>query len=38
MVAADTVTGCNGRGTVTIRALGEFLPEAIERAKKAAAR
>lgn len=34
MVAADSVTGYNGRETVTVRALNEFLPEAIERARK----
>ena len=33
MVAADRVVGFNGRETVTVRALNEFLPEAIERAK-----
>ncbi len=33
MVAADTVTGFNGADTVTVRALHEFLPEALERAR-----
>lgn len=33
MVAADRVVGFNGRETVTVRALNEFLPEAINRAK-----
>ena len=33
MIAADTVTGFNGRDTVTVRALNEFLPEALERAR-----
>ena len=33
MVAADRVVGFNGRETVTVRALNEFLPDAIERAK-----
>lgn len=37
MLAADTVTGYNGRETVTVRALGEFLPEAIRRARAVAA-
>ena len=32
MIAADTVTGFNGRDTVTVRALNEFLPEALDRA------
>ena len=34
MVAADRVVGFNGKETVTVRALNEFLPEAIERAKE----
>ena len=33
MVAADTVTGYNGSETVTVRALNEFLPEALARAR-----
>lgn len=33
MIAADTVTGFNGRDTVTVRALNEFLPEALTRAR-----
>ena len=33
MIAADTVTGFNGRDTVTVRALNEFLPEALDRAR-----
>ncbi len=33
MIAADTVTGFNGSDTVTVRALNEFLPEALERAR-----
>lgn len=36
MIAADTVTGFNGRDTVTVRALNEFLPEALHRARCAA--
>ena len=37
MIAADTVTGYNGRDTVTVRALNEFLPEALRRADAMAA-
>lgn len=37
MTAADTVTGFNGRDTVTLRALNEFIPEALTRAKAMAA-
>ena len=33
MAAADTVTGFNGRDTVTLRALNEFVPEALIRAR-----
>ena len=33
MIAADTVTGFNGQDTVTVRALNEFLPEALTRAR-----
>ena len=33
MLAADTVTGFNGKDTVTVRALNEFLPEALDRAR-----
>ena len=33
MIAADTVTGFNGREAVTVRALNEFLPEALNRAR-----
>ena len=33
MVAADTVTGYNGSETVTVRALNEFLPDALTRAR-----
>ena len=36
MIAADTVTGYNGKDTVTVRALNEFLPEALHRARRAA--
>lgn len=35
MAAAHTVTGFNGRHAVTARALEEFLPEALERARAA---
>ena len=35
MVAADTVTGFDGTRSVTVRALGDFLPEALERARAA---
>lgn len=38
MTAADTVTGYNGKETVTVRALHEFLPEALERARAVSAR
>ena len=31
--AADTVTGFNGKDTVTLRALNEFVPEALIRAR-----
>ena len=37
MIAADTVTGFNGKDTVTVRALNEFLPSALSRAKAMAA-
>ncbi len=33
MVAADRVAGFNGRETVTVRALNEFLPEAIDKCR-----
>ena len=33
LTAADTVTGFNGADTVTVRALNEFLPEALDRAR-----
>lgn len=33
MAAADTVTGFNGRDLVTLRALNEFIPEALTRAR-----
>ena len=33
MIAADTVTGFNGKDSVTVRALNEFLPEALTRAR-----
>ena len=33
MTAADTVTGFNGKDTVTVRALNEFIPEALTRAR-----
>ena len=33
MTAADTVTGFNGRDLVTLRALNEFIPEALTRAR-----
>ena len=33
MVAADRVVGFNGRETVTVRALNEFLPEAIDKCR-----
>lgn len=36
MIAADTVTGFNGQERVTVRALSEFLPEALTRARAAA--
>ena len=36
MIAADSVTGFNGQDTVTVRALNEFLPEALTRARTAA--
>ena len=36
MAAADTVTGFNGKDAVTVRALNEFLPEAITRARAVA--
>ncbi len=35
LVAADRVTGFDGENRVTVRALSEFLPEAIDRARKA---
>ncbi len=37
LVAADRVTGFDGENHVTVRALSEFLPEAIERAQRMAA-
>ena len=37
MIAADTVTGFNGKDTVTVRAPNEFLPGALSRAKAMAA-
>ncbi len=37
LVAADRVTGFDGENHVTVRALSEFLPEAIERARRMAA-
>ena len=36
MIAADTVTGFNGREAVTVRSLNEFLPEALRRARASA--
>ncbi len=33
LVAADRVTGFDGENTVTVRALSEFLPEAVNRAR-----
>lgn len=33
MVAADRVTGFNGKENVTVRALNEFLPEAIDKCR-----
>ena len=36
MTAADTVTGFNGKDPVTVRALNEFLPEALTRARATA--
>lgn len=33
MIAADTVTGFNGSDTVTVRALNEFLPRVLDRAR-----
>jgi L-aminopeptidase/D-esterase-like protein len=36
MTAADRVTGFNGKEPVTVRALNEFLPEALTRARTAA--
>ena len=33
MIAADTVTGFNGKEPVTVRALNEFIPEALVRAR-----
>ena len=33
MISADTVTGFNGKDPVTVRALNEFLPEALNRAR-----
>ena len=36
MIAADRVTGFNGKDPVTVRALNEFLPEALTRARTAA--
>ena len=38
MITADTVTGFNGREDVTVRALNEFLPEALIRARTMAGR
>ncbi len=37
LIAADRVTGFDGENTVTVRALSEFLPEAIDRARRLAA-
>ena len=37
MIAADRVTGYNGSEAVTVRALNEFLPEALTRARRMAA-
>ncbi len=34
LVAADRVTGFDGENHVTVRALSEFLPEAIDRARR----
>lgn len=36
MIAADRVTGYNGSESVTVRALNEFLPEALNRARRMA--
>ena len=36
MTAADTVTGFNGKDVVTLRALNEFLPDALDRARASA--
>ena len=36
MISADTVTGFNGKDPVTVRALNEFLPEALIRARATA--
>lgn len=36
MTAADTVTGFNGKDVVTFRALNEFLPDALDRARASA--
>ncbi len=38
LVAADRVVGFDGENTVTVRALSEFLPEAIDRARAMAGR
>ncbi len=38
LVAADRVVGFDGENSVTVRALSEFLPEAIDRARAMAAR
>ncbi len=38
IIAADRVVGFDGENTVTVRALSEFLPEAIHRARDAVAR
>ncbi len=38
LVAADRVVGFDGENPVTVRALSEFLPEAIDRARVLAAR
>lgn len=38
LLCADCVTGFNGTDVVTVRALGEFLPEALEIARGMAAR
>ncbi len=37
LIAADRVVGFDGENTVTVRALSEFLPEALDRARAMAA-